>query len=247
MAIEPKPMSKSTALTVTGLSGLLILWAIAVAVAAFFANRFDEGLKPAYILGGFELIVVIAGAIGIWLAWKRSEENLGMALACIGGTMCVASFLGALSVQYELLGYGLKPAIAARVAIGLLFCGMGASSVLSRHERSWPLFWKGVFIASPLIVMVGYAITMRFMMRAQAAANPVEPNAAVASNPESVPAAAYTMMGPLENAPTAVKGLVIALISIICVVSLCACTHIFIKAFELGRFTRERIALPKKK
>jgi len=244
MAIEPKAISKPTGLAICGLCALLLLWSVGTAGVAFFANRFDEGMKPAFFLGGFELIVAVAAALGLWLGWKRREEYLGMALACLGGTISVASFLGALSVQYDLMGFGLKPIILIRLVLGLALCGFGAAAVLSRHERSWPLFWKGVLIASPIIALAGYAVVTRLMMRAQAAALPASgPDAPM----ESAQATSYSMMGPLEHASTAVQGIVLSFIAIVCGVSLCACVHVFIKAFELGRFSRERIILPRKK
>lgn len=250
MVIEPRPISKQITLLTGAVCSLFILTGVVVGAAAMLAGRISEGERPNFIFGGFELIVAVAGWMGVWLVWKKREEHAGMALLCVGGTVCVASFLGALSAQNELLGHGLKPLMLARVAMGLLIAALGGVCVLGRHERSWPLFWKGVFAASPIFVMTAYAIVMRILSARFAAVTPgkpADPNDSPVGPGELVVPNPYTLWGPLETSPTAVKAIVGTLIAIVCAVSLCACVHIFIKAFELGRFSRERVALPKKK
>ncbi len=252
MSIEPKPMSGRMGILLSGLGALLALWGLGFAVVAFFAERFSEGARPMFILGGFEVIVAVCGVLAVWLGWKKREENLGMALACIGGTVCVASFLGALSAQNDLLGLGLKMIVLARVAIGLVLVAIGAAAVLGRHPRSWPLFWKGVVIASPMILLAIYSVINRIMAaRHPASQAAYPPNLDGPAAPPSVvtpPAGqGFSLWGPLDGSPTAVKAIVGALIAIVCAVSFCACVHVFIKAFELGRFSRERVVLPKKK
>lgn len=252
MPIEPRPMSSRTGLLLIGLGAILILWGLAGSFAAFFAGKFSEGARPIFILGGFEIIIVICGILSVWLGWKKREEHLGMALACLGGTVCVASFLGALSAQYVLLGLGLKPLVLARFAIGALFAACGAVAVLNRHQRSWPLFFKGLIVASPMILFTGYSVINRFLAARQPAASAAYPpnlDAPPAPHSFEEPPAGQglSIWGPLDGSPTAVKAIVGTLIAVLCAISLCACVHIFIKAFELGRFSRERVVIAKKK
>lgn len=251
MLIEPKVLSGRVSAVLAVLGGVLALWGAIGAVAAFFAGKFSEGARPVFILGGFEVIIVVCGGLLMWLGWKKREEHLGMALACIGGTVCVASFLGALSAQNELLGVGLKKMMLARVAMGLVIAAIGGVIVLGRHPRSWRVFWKGVVVASPLIFMMVYSVVNRIMaarLPAAQAASP--PNLDGPGAPPSVvtppEGQGFSLWGPLDGSPTAVKAIVGTLVAIVCAVSLCACVHIFIKAFELGRFSRERVIVAKK-
>jgi hypothetical protein len=113
------------------------------------------------------------------------------------------------------------------------------------------VFWKGVIVASPLILMAVYGVGIRVLsarQRSATAAMPVDPEKPSPQTFEEPTASqGLSIWGPLDGAPSSVKAIVGTLLVIVCAVSFCACVHIFIKAFELGRFSRERVLLPKKK
>jgi hypothetical protein len=143
--------------TIAVAGGLVLLSALCGAVAALAANA-----RPAWGLFGFEVVVGVAAACGVWMAGGkqgRYREGPGLAAACIAGTFLVGSVLGYLSLQPPTLaGVGLKPFLAGRVLAAAVVAAAGAWCVLSRHPRSWRLLMIGVLLGAPVLAAAVVAV-----------------------------------------------------------------------------------------
>lgn len=195
----PKPISV--------LVGLICAGVLATAVAGAIASIVVP-VRSAWALFGFEIVTMVAGALGLAFAGGRFREGPGMALACIGGTILAAAGLGFISVRPPVLGtVALAPFLAGRVGGALLIGVCAAACVLSRDRRAWPTLIKGIVLGLPVVAAAGVA---------------------------SVPAARGLVGSLLGTSPAA---LIVAGVAAFAVFGalFCASVHLVIRAFELGR------------
>jgi len=94
--------------------------------------------RPAWVLFGFELVVVAAGVIGVGFSRRRFQEGQGLTLVCIAGSVFAAAVLSWLGNrqgvtlvesrgQTSLLGFA-----AVRLAIAAFFAIAASYAVLRR-------------------------------------------------------------------------------------------------------------------
>ena len=172
----------------------------------------DAG-KPAWILVGFEAVVLAASVLGWVLARDRFREGPGLALACIAGSILVGSALGGLSAQWGVGPIPLKLLLAARGLGAMLLAGLGGWMVLARDPRAWPVFVKGLIAASPILALIAW-----FGVKGGAFLDPV-----------------LSLSAIYKFAALGVGGIVLAF-------SLCAGVHLIVKAFAFGRFAQDEVA-----
>ncbi|MBL9001529.1 MAG: hypothetical protein JNK25_10385 [Phycisphaerae bacterium] len=201
-----KPLPKLLMLTVALLCG-----AVGLSAAVFGIVSLLVGAKPFWMIFGFELVTIVASALGVIFARGRFQEGQGMALACIAASMAVAAFLAQLSVQGQLQlkdgsTISLKGWLVARLGAALILGAIGAYAVLVRHPRS-----RG------------------YVLRAVLTGGPVAAGALIALGARGhVESAMKAMPGWLSSTMIGVVGL-------LAVVLLSACGHCLVRAFEFGR------------
>jgi len=125
--------------------GVLALWALAMVIlAAFVAPR------PAWILFGFETMVVASGVVAVAFGRGKFQDGPGLALACVAGTVFAAAALSWLgNRQGVTLIEGRGPVsltifAAARVGIAALV-GLGAAyAVLRRTAVGRGYAWRAI-------------------------------------------------------------------------------------------------------
>jgi hypothetical protein len=114
------------------------------------------GARPAWALFGFEVVTVVAAALGIFYGFGKFRQSPGMALACIGGTIFVAGVLGWMSVtasagqSRQVGGIPLTPMAAFRVLASMIVLLGGAVVVLSRRPGAWKPAVVGAMLGAPV-------------------------------------------------------------------------------------------------
>lgn len=123
--------------TIGATSGLLVMWAAVMAVLASIVAP-----RPAWVLFGFEVVVLAAGLIGVGFSRRRFQEGQGLALICVAGAVFASAVLSWLGNrqgvtliesrgQTSLLGFA-----AVRVGIAGLFASAAAYAVLRRTAQA---------------------------------------------------------------------------------------------------------------
>jgi hypothetical protein len=200
------PVPRSISFATLGLSLLAALSTGAMCVLAMRANQ------PYYLLMGMELCIGLAAALGVLFARGFFREGPGMALACVSGTIFVASVLGYLSVpnaQMTMSSGGtlaLKPFLMGRVLLASLLGLAAAWIVLSRDPQSRSYILRAILTGIPLGAIAFVGLKGRSWLSGGGA---------------GVPA----WVGWIGAIVLACVGLAL----------FCACVHCTIRAFEMGR------------
>lgn len=204
------PLPKSV-LRVTGvLSAVLALSALAMCIAAV-------AIAPhvVWVVFGFELIMVVAGVIGLFFALGAFGEGQGLTLVCIAGVTLAGGFLSYLATAGPhgivfRAGAGptsMVPWFAFRVMLGVGFAMLASYAVLRRSAESIGHLKRGM-IACLVLGVVGASVVLT--------------------------------RGALANAPDAVRGVAWALAGVMAIIGVAAAGHSFIRAFECGRLGDEK-------
>jgi hypothetical protein len=211
---EPAPLvpdlPRSVRYLVGTLSMLVLLSAIPAAVGAAVLPR-----PPVWVMTGFEVVIALAGVIGIQTARGRYNDGQGLALLCVAGTLFVAGFLTYLGTRQglPLRGPGQAPTstmpwMLGRLALAGVFGLLAAYSVLRRSPEGPRLLLRGILLGVPAAAIMAPFILAR-----------------------GVPASLGTMPGP-------VRGGLLAILAIIVMGLLCVSGHFVIRAFESAREPR---------
>lgn len=186
-------------------SDVVLVSALVLAAASLLAT-----VRPTWMLFGFEVVTVLASLLGIQAGRGRFREGPGLALASIGGTIAVASFLGWVSIRGELplknSSISMNAWLAGRVAAGALLAMVGALSVLGRDRRSWGYLLRAGIAALPLGVLGAAAVLYR-----------------------------GRLVDLISGLPGILGVVTWAVLGVVCAVALCAAAHCTIRAFECGR------------
>lgn len=200
------PILSPAARLVVGVISLAVLVSALVLAAVSLLGT----VRPTWLLFGFECVVLVAGVLGLIAARGRFREGPGLALACVGGTILVASFLGWLAVRGELplkgTSVSLKGWLAGRVAAGLMLGMLGGLTVLARNPESWKYILRALVAGLPLGAMGIAAVALR-----------------------------GRLVDLISGLPGILGVVVWALLAVLAGISLCAAVHCTIRAFELGR------------
>ncbi|MEZ6233841.1 MAG: hypothetical protein R3B68_06590 [Phycisphaerales bacterium] len=139
---------------VGGLSLATALWGlVGVVAAAFLAGT------PVWTALGFEVVVVVAGVLGVLLGLGRFREAPALGVLCVAGVFGVASILEYTGSSGDLAGIPLRPWMLARIAIAAILAGVAALLVLQRDRRSWGMLVKaGVLGAVPGVAALVFAL-----------------------------------------------------------------------------------------
>lgn len=147
------PVSRPIRILTLVLSLVMGLSALAGAGLAL-APLLGSDQRPAWILFGFEVVVLAGAVVGVLFGRGRFGEAPGLALACIAGTFAVASILGWQAAGRQLNGISLNPFVAIRVLVALALGTCGAWCVLSRRETAWRSALLGVTLGVPVVLAV---------------------------------------------------------------------------------------------
>lgn len=133
--------------------------ALAVSALALAGSALMLGDKPKWPLFGMELVTLVASVLGVQLALGKLRGAPALALACVAGSIFVATVLGYIgaSKQLDLRGgkapISLKPLLLARVAATALIGYVAMYSNVRRDPKAMSLFWRGVAWAMPMVLM----------------------------------------------------------------------------------------------
>lgn len=190
--------------TVAGIVSLLLaVSALGGVAAALWLNP-----KPALALLGFEIVSLVAAVLGVLFWMGKFHDGPGLALACVAGTILVASGLGFMGSEGQIGSISLRPYLLARIAGTGILGLLAAHCVLSRHPRAWPLAIKGGVAGLPV---VGVLAAGAFLARTG-------------------------RLSPLlAGQGMAMKLIVGTIAAVVLGTLLCISVHLLVKAFELGR------------
>lgn len=159
---------------------------------------------------GFELVSIAAAVVGIHFWRGQFRHGPGLALACVGGTILVASGLGGLSATWLVAGQSIKLLVLARAAAAVTIAICGAACVLGRDPKGWPTFLKGLAWGMPLIALVAWYAK-----------------------------AGGAFLDPVNNLGTVARMTAYGLGSLVLGICMCVSVHLVVKAFEYGRFAQD--------
>jgi hypothetical protein len=199
------------------LLGILIsLSALVLALAAAFLPLLAPGERPAWMLFGFELVVLTTGVLVAFFGRGRFADGPGLALGTLAGTLVLASAFGWISTGKQLAGTSLTPLLGLRLAAGLLLAAAGTYCVLSRNPKSWRAFAIGALCGTPAAVLAAAFLTSGGRR------------------------ALMTFLSGGGMFQTALAILILIVVGGL----LCASVHMLIKAFEMGRVESPPVAEP---
>lgn len=166
--------------------------------------------EPVLPLGGFEIIVFVAGILGV--IWSRGKflDAPSLALVCIAATVAVGTFLGYLSAlgKIDLGAHGtvsLRLWRYGRLGAALLLVATAAGLSLSRDRRSIPVFVKGVIAAIPIVAAAGIYLV-----------------------------AGRSVGSAIDHLPAFVRIAIYTIAAIVLGGCLCASGHFLIRSFEIA-------------
>jgi hypothetical protein len=186
---------------------LVFASAVAGAGAAVVVPLVVSGEQARWAMFGFEVVCAVAAALGVLVGLGRYASGPGLALACIAGTILVASRLGWQAGGRQIAGVSLSPLLAARGAAGLALGLAGIAVVLGRR----PGAWRTAFIGGLLILPVAAGAVALL-----------------------VPAGRQAVGSWLGTSPAFIFG--VAVVAFLGATALLAAgVHLVIRAFEMGR------------
>jgi hypothetical protein len=130
----------------------VLLSALLGAALAVLLPYFVEGQRTALALFGFEVVVAVAGTLGVLLGLGRMRGSPGMALACVGGTILVGSALGWQGAGRSLADVSLTPLLALRAAAALLLMASAGLVVLMRDRAAIRPAVLGAVLGAPVVL-----------------------------------------------------------------------------------------------
>jgi hypothetical protein len=184
-------------------SAAILLSALAGAPLAAIAPD-----KPAWPMLGFEVVIALAGIIGLFLGFTRPTQSPGLAMLCVAGTVFLCAALGYLSVGGSLGSFPMKLWLLLRLALAAITGAAAAWAVLgSRPGETLPKATVGIALLAPSAAAVGLVVTGTLPKLASLV-------------PASVPSGVLLTAGVLIGTAAAA--------------TLCAGVHKIIRAFEIG-------------
>jgi hypothetical protein len=154
--LNPPDAPRGALLSAAILCGLVGVSSLAGAGAAIAAR------PRIWFLLGFECVVVTAAVLGFLVGRGRYRQGPALALACVAGSVAVASYLGYLGSGRTILGIGLMPFLAFRLGIAGAIGMVAAWIVLSRRPGiGLPRLFKGLVIGLVLAVLGAGVWTVR--------------------------------------------------------------------------------------
>jgi len=140
-AADPGPLPKWLgALTLVLCAAL----ALSAGVGAWAAYALPN--TPGWAMIGFELVILIAAAIGVLFGLGRFREAPGLTLASVAGVVFVGSALGYLGVGGVLGSTGLQPPLFARFAAAGLLGLLAAMATLRTDWAAWRTLMLGAVL-----------------------------------------------------------------------------------------------------
>lgn len=142
------------------LSALVLVSAVAGAVAAIWVPTV-AGERASWAMFGFEIVTIVAAVLGILLGLGRFTDGPALALACVAGTILLASGFGWQGAGRQLGGVSLTPMLLGRAGIAMTLGLLAAYCVLSRRREAWSLAIRGVLLLAPVVVLMGALVVPR--------------------------------------------------------------------------------------
>ncbi len=146
-------------LTVIALCAVVLASSFPLALYAGLLPHFKPDERPAMALMGFEIVVSVTSVLGlIWSRGPRSpranrDSGPALGLACLAGTILIASALGWQSTNRNIAGHSLTPLLGVRILISLVMLAAAAIMVLKRNRASWRLVFLGVAMLAPVVLL----------------------------------------------------------------------------------------------
>lgn len=201
------PVHQSIRLLALILGALISLTALGLATSAAALPLLAPGERSAWMLFGFEVVVLVCGVLLVFFGRGRFSDGPGLALGTLAATAIVASVFGWISTGRQLGGVSLTPVLAFRFLAGVILAAAGAYCILSRNPRSWRSFLIGAACGAPCAAFLGAGL---------------------------ISSGRRTLMTFISGGgifQTALAILVLMVLGIL----FCASVHLIIKAFEMGR------------
>ena len=142
---------------------IVLLSVVSMAAAVFYlwlgtlhlsAQVGEFKVTPAVI--AFEMLALLAVAMGIHGAWKNNWKAVGLATACVAGTIATTAVLSFLDLRENVaagMQQPLRGALMARLAAGVGITAIGALVVVLRRPRSLlDLALAAAFAVPPVVV-----------------------------------------------------------------------------------------------
>lgn len=161
---------------------------------------------------GFELVSLLAASFGVLIGLGKFRDGLGLALACIAGTVLVAlvfgTYVDAKTKIADNITYSpwVNRMLLIRMLVVLSYAFSASVAVFARNPKSWGVAIKGVACLLPVAALIG--AFMKFGL----------PFADDAS-----------------GQPNALRVIFVLVVGLVMIILVSAGGHLLIRAFEIGR------------
>ncbi len=144
-----KPPPKGILLLVLGVCAVVALSALGVGALAVLQPR------PSWVMFGFEVIVLVAGVLGVQMGRGRHADGPALGLACIAGTILIGTAFGYLAGGRVLFSTDMRPLVLARAAAAIALACAAGWIVLSRDlKATLPPFIRGLAFGLPIPILL---------------------------------------------------------------------------------------------
>lgn len=145
---------------------VLVLLASAACVLTALGGVALGVLGSAWFLLAFEIIVLMAGLMGVLVGLGRFRDAPALATLCVGGCVFVAAVLseptfvarvlqGSSGAAQSIAGFNLRPWALGRAGLGACLMVVSALIVLSRRPSlSLPFLIRGVLYGAPVLAIL---------------------------------------------------------------------------------------------
>ncbi|CAG0955541.1 hypothetical protein PHYC_00443 [Phycisphaerales bacterium] len=192
------------------LSVVTLVSALAMAITAAVFPK-----QPVWVLTGFEVVVLVAGVMGVLGLRGRFDEGQALHLACIAGVLFVGGFLSYLGTRQGIVFQEGKPPsstfpwMLGRLGLAGVYGAIAAYAVLRRSAQARAFMVRAVIAGAALAVLAAPFVFSR------------------------------GMPGWLSPTGKPVMYAALALYGLAALVGVCAFGHCLIRAFECGRAKSE--------
>lgn len=146
------PVPRGARAVVLVLSVLTLLTAAVGAGVAAAVPLIQPGQRPSLALLGGEVVVLVAAVFGVLWGRGRFADAPALGLACVSGTVLLASALGWQGAGRVVAGWSLTPLLGFRALVSVAIAAVGAWLVLSRDPRSWGHLARAAMCLGPLVI-----------------------------------------------------------------------------------------------
>ena len=147
-SLLPPPLSRPLAMSVLIATALTGVWALVGMAVGWLGAP-----APSWTFIGFELVTLVAAALGIPVALNRVRTGPALALLCIAGAIGASAVLEYLGANRQVTAVSVKLWTMGRLAVAGLLLAIIFAAVLPRRRGATATLGAGIALALPVLAI----------------------------------------------------------------------------------------------